>query len=179
MASLRIKPVKTVIDNAFHGTELRVARKIVAGESFLLSKGPDQYLGDGVYFYEGSLEQAEIWATRRRKFDQWGIVQAEIRLGRCLDLNVREHVTILLLVAEALRKRVSNPNEVTDAAVINYYASEIETQLETVRCAFNGGPKQNPIYVGSRIYRREMIICVRNLSNISKRSLALYGGVPK
>jgi hypothetical protein len=174
MAKLQVQESNTVIDNAFHGTELAVAKRLANGESFKVSTGLDQYLGQGVYFYEVSLEQAESWVNRKR-YEEYGILQATVKLGRCLDLNTPEHRKILQYVAAALEKKVGSSEEVTDAAVIEYYASEMEKRLETVRYAFSQDTKSGPIYRNSRFSAREMILCVRKLQNIRKVDLVVTG----
>jgi hypothetical protein len=125
-----IRYVEKIVPDAYHGTELGRAKSIEVSRTFDESRGPDHYLGDGVYFYEASRWHAFAWAKRRWGTVAVGIIRATINLGRCLDLSSYEHRSLLRQVRrELLEKGV---NSITDAVVINFFATMI-TEVDSVR----------------------------------------------
>ncbi len=97
MAKVRVEKAERIVADAYHGTELSVAERILAGEGFQIRPDPedDPYLGDGVYFYEGFLEPAERHARDRRKYKDYAVLLATVRLGKCLDLYAEKYVSEL------------------------------------------------------------------------------------
>ncbi len=77
----------------YHGCDRSVAERIFAGESELLGSSNDyDWLGNGIYFWEGSHDKALKWATESRNVVEPAVVGAFIRLGNCLDLLDIEHI---------------------------------------------------------------------------------------
>jgi len=130
MAKQEVENPDHVVPEAYHGTELGTAQRLSKGEPFRWSTNEDRYLGDGAYFFEGCSELAVIWA--KPKFPKYGVLCASIRLGRCLDLHSVKAIRIVRKVRDSLSKRRPE-KEITLAAVINFYAEEINTRIETVR----------------------------------------------
>jgi len=62
----------------YHGTTRESALKILASKKFLISKGKNQWLGEGVYFFENDLKQAYNWCTKARKYSNWVIIKSRI-----------------------------------------------------------------------------------------------------
>ena len=87
--------VDKIVPDAYHGTELKTALKILRGKNFIPSRGKETYLGDGVYFYESSLWHARQWCQRRFPGLRHGVICAAINLRRCLDLHNYEHRKLL------------------------------------------------------------------------------------
>jgi len=170
MADLRVDLLNHSVPNAYHGTSLEGARSIKA-EGFKSKKSLRSYLGDGVYFYEGSVNLARNHATKRRRLRKYAIIQATIQLGRCLDLNTPEHCRILRIVRSVLIKRKrENPEDLTDAFIINWYAYNVEKELDTIKWTLTKLAWEQ-IYPKSLIRYTEPIICVRNVERISDISV--------
>lgn len=166
MTLAKVSRLRQIVENAFHGTTWATAKKIEV-EGFEIGKSPKGYLGDGVYFYEGSKMLARNHVTKRRRFVKWAILQSTINLGKCLDLNTPEHRMILEAVREVMIEEGGyDPEDLTDALIINWYAVEYETELETIRWNLSD-PLWPAIYPRSRIRRSEPIICVKKRNNIS------------
>ena len=158
------------VPDAYHGTELGVAKRIEKGERFKKSKRDDLYLGDGVYFFEGSSELAQDWAKWR--FKHYGIICATIQLGFCLDFHTVRAVQIIRFVEEKLKKKMPGKT-IQIPAVINFYVENINPKIDTIRAT---NVKVNrPIIEEDKFYLSELIICVRNLNNIKKVSLVEQG----
>ena len=167
MAKLEaVTHINKEVPDAYHGTKLMDARKIKA-EGFEVGRKRDSYLGDGIYFYEGSIELARYHVANRRGLKRYGILQATVQLGKCLDLNTPEHRDILKTAREVLIENTEeDPDDLTDAFIINWYACNYDTEIDTIRWTLF---KQSwgQIYPRSRVRHSEPMICVRNIANIS------------
>jgi hypothetical protein len=181
MTTFSVPKLNKVVPDAFHGTELSIARQIRDQQTFVIGKNEKLYLGDGAYFYEGSAELADIWARRegsRRGWQTYGVLQAAIQLGRCLDLNSPEHRRELEEWAEELVEQVKgikDPKEVTPAWVINYFVKKVcKGKVDTIRCSYFS-PEYGEVIPDSKIFRSRLVVCVRNPQNILKISLPIMG----
>jgi hypothetical protein len=151
-----------IVLEAYHGTSADNEEEIKE-EGFRLSKGRNQFLGDGAYFFLHSSWHAEDWASKQRGYDTIAIFQAMVDLGRCLDLYVPEHRQILRKVHSELEERGVDP--LTDAVVINFFATQICT-MDTVKAPYVQ-PKYGKIFPGSRFDDYvQNLLCVRNRGNI-------------
>ena len=164
----------------YHGCENEVADRIIAhNEEFTLSTNQNDWLGDGVYFWEANPYKALDWA-KEKKFERPAVVGAIIDLGNCLDLlnqNDQDEVSRsfddLKKSFEALGE--SNPlpenniktgNHVLDCMVINnLHQDNIFQQIppyDTVRGMFQE-VSARALYHTSAIFRGSHIqISVRN-----------------
>lgn len=176
MAFPSITYQKKIIPDAYHGTTLRQAEDICGSSTFVKTRYEDSYLGDGVYFYESSYISAVDWSVKIYGNDaKTAVLKCSIDLGKCFDLHNKEHQQILAIVSERLRERVE---KVTDAFAINYLATNIVPDIDTVRCpVVKKSPQLSKIFSGSRIYiNSEIYICVRNLAQIL--SIQIYREEP-
>lgn len=77
----------------YHGCDVSVAERIFNGEDELKpSDNEYDWLGNGIYFWEGSHDKALKWAEDSKNIKSPAVVGAFIRLGRCLDLLDIEHI---------------------------------------------------------------------------------------
>lgn len=170
---MKIPYIEHIIPEAYHGASLAKAKEIVKTGTFNVSRRKDNFLGDGVYFYEGSEWHAAQWAKRITSNGNIGIICATINLGRCLDLHNYKHRTLLKYVRRELRRK--GIEEITDALVINFYANTIEpfdTVYET-----HTVPELGKIFPESRFYEfTQLMICVRNQKMITNIQLVFLGG---
>lgn len=170
MLKAEIKKFDRMVPNAYHGT-YRVNAGNILREGFKITRNPHNYLGDGVYFYEGSIQLARNFALNVRKFGSYAIIQANVQLGICLDLNTPEHCEILKAVREAIiEEDKDKEKDITDSFVINWFICHCNPEVETVKWTLTKhrkNNKTNKIYPGSRIKPNEPMICVRNIGNIS------------
>ena len=124
---------RTVI--AFHGTTKEAAERLVRGVPFARSENNDDWLGHGIYFWEYAPQQAWWWAERRYG-EEAAVVDALVRLGRCLDLLdpanarllVEAHSDLVRVLAESGERAKSNANahKYLDCAVFNYLFEKLE-----------------------------------------------------
>jgi hypothetical protein len=71
----------------FHGCDKNIADNVIRhGGSLLKSENSYDWLGHGVYFWEGSYERALEWAKQHRAIKEPAVVGAFIKLGNCIDL---------------------------------------------------------------------------------------------
>lgn len=77
----------------FHGCDLSVVDKVIAGKENLLASTNDyDWLGSGIYFWENNEERALEWAVELSKrpgssVKQPAVIGAIIDLGYCFDLT--------------------------------------------------------------------------------------------
>ena len=78
-----------IVSNAYHGTSVESAHSIL--ENGYTPSKQEEFLGDGVYFYLGSIDDAAHHAKRRRNIRQYAVLRAEVLKGHCLDLSAGPH----------------------------------------------------------------------------------------
>jgi hypothetical protein len=186
----------------YHGCERDVGLKIVRGEQSLQpGKSTFDWIGQGIYFWEGDPIRAYEWANKkkvRNHIKDPFVIGAVIDLGNCLDLLVRENVDIVRYAFESFKevqktaglplpKNKSAPKDDSpdlvmrflDCAVIDHLHSIIEgpnrpeglEPYDSVRAVFEEG---EPIFEGSKLIdKNHAQIAVRNLKCIKGYFLPL------
>ncbi len=160
----------------YHGTTGAAARAVVRGGALRVSQNRWDWLGDGVYFWEYGPVRAWEWA-RGRYGDQATVLRADITLEGCLDLvDLRgtrrlkrafgPFCAMLQSVGAALPRQKGKARSL-DRAVINFFASEVEPAIRTVRAAFFEG---QPLWKGSGLLEEAHV-------QIAVRDPQLIGGV--
>lgn len=163
---------KTVI--AYHATSRERMANILKTRTFQISRKHADWLGDGVYFWEGTY-RADEWAHEHFPAEP-AVIQARIKLGECLDLcdapGYRDDVRQAFQCVEQSYPKLGRQPPVNDLrkkyhaldrTVFNYLHNEIWS-FDTIRCPFPEGP---PIYPGTVITTQQHIqLCVKNLSCI-------------
>jgi len=75
---------RATVVTGYHGTSADRGALILSMGRFLVSENDWDWLGHGVYFWEGEV-RAHEWATQRFGKEA-AVIQAKINLGLCLDL---------------------------------------------------------------------------------------------
>jgi hypothetical protein len=167
-----LKHIEKIVPDAYHGTSKTNARRI-QNSGFRISDGSHQYLGSGVYFFEGSMLSALQWAKRSFPSIECTVLHAIVNLGICLDFHNPEHADFIVEMKEAIVTRqktlpADDPNRfspITDAVVINGLADLV--QIDTVRASYVSIKSGRKIFPGSHFFNpQQLIICVRNLDRI-------------
>jgi hypothetical protein len=184
VASRAVKYDRLVV--GYHGCDVEVADRVLAGERFALSENDYDWLGSGTYFWEYGADRALAFAQaqlERGRINAPTVVGALIQLGQCFDLMdtrytrlVSKFFPVWKLQMETARaplprnegKAPDNLLRRLDCAVLNWLFDFLKTEtgeeFDTVRCAFAEG---NPIFDGSRIHEQSHIqIAVRNTACI-------------
>jgi hypothetical protein len=187
----------------FHGCDVAVAAKVIAGEEHLnpSTKSYD-WLGSGAYFWEGSPHRAMEWAedmaarpgTSPNRIQRAGVVGAIIDLRNCFNLfdsaaldELRDAWNLFKLTSDRdgfplPENKGGTPDRLgrfRDRAVIEFmHTLRQETGLpmyDSVRAAF---PEGGRLYPGAGFTKRSHIqIAVRNLACIKGyfRPIATHG----
>ncbi len=158
----------------YHGCSRETARRILSGAPLLPSANEWDWLGEGVYFGENAPARAYEWACQRF-CSEAAILEARIRLGRCLNLLDTQHFADLrrayaVVVAELTAKSLPIPENKPDGRrfldqrVINLYCrlrGEVSGRpYQTVRGCF---PEGEPLYSGSAVLSKTHIqVAVRD-----------------
>ena len=167
----------------FHGCDLALARRVVAGEEQLRpSLNLYDWLGSGLYFWEDSPARGLRWAQAEAvrdtgKIRQPAVLGAVIHLGNCLNLIDTEHLdlvagahrTYLAMAAETgnTPARNSGPGlraRYLDQAVFETLhrlrQAEGKPAFDTVRAFFAEG---TPLYADAGVRALDHIqLCVRD-----------------
>ena len=102
----------------FHGCDLDTFKNVIyKHEKLLASHNSYDWLGNGIYFWENSLDRAEEWATSYcnrynknhpdEKPKEPAVIGAVISLGHCLDLTDYGSSSILKTGYEILKLELS------------------------------------------------------------------------
>jgi hypothetical protein len=165
----------------YHGCTEDVARRVVQGESFLLSENAWDWLGQGVYFWEYAPFRAREWANfkSRQTGENPAVLEARIQLGVCLNMLDTEHTIDLDLISDIMVGRADNlellqnnasGGHFLDRAVIDGLCDSIATggtPVQTVRGCF---PEGEPLFPTSKILRKAHV-------QIAARDLACLGSI--
>ncbi|MFT5126913.1 MAG: hypothetical protein ACI8W8_000510 [Rhodothermales bacterium] len=165
----------------FHGCDRDLAEAVLSGEQDLVeSRNNYDWLGQGIYFWEGNLERAQRWAIDRQTMPKSSIahpyaIGAIIDMGRCFDLMRTDHLEMLKTAHTALQLAWGDgmPQNTggtdrflrrLDCAVIQLLHEERKERsappFDTVRGLFQEGV---PVYEGAGFCSGNHIqICVRN-----------------
>lgn len=106
----------------FHGCDLDTYKKVLyKHESIKKSNNSYDWLGNGVYFWENSLDRAKDWAESNcyrynkkyphKKQKEPAVIGAVISLGHCLDLTDYGSAAILKLGYEILKFDFANSRQ--------------------------------------------------------------------
>jgi hypothetical protein len=91
----------------FHGCDKTTFDKVIKhGGSLSNSENDYDWLGHGIYFWEGSFERALEWAKNDSKVKKPAAIGAFIRLGNCTDLLDSEHLAHVKATHEILKAEV-------------------------------------------------------------------------
>lgn len=161
----------------YHGTRRSTAEAIVSRkQDFARSENADDWLGDGVYFWEYAPQRAWQWARDRYGSKDVAVLGAMIRLGNCLDLLEPANALKVKGFYEKLRDETAKaggklPRNVRakkhlDCAVFRYTAAIFEEQsqpLDTIRGVYVPTSGKQRLWTQSWLYHEAHIqLCVRN-----------------
>lgn len=105
----------------YHGTSISNAGEIIKN-GFEISKGDEEWIGDGVYFFLNGLstkpeDQAEKWAiaqawdnkAKQLKYRRFSVIRSNIRTNEefFLDLTVEDGIDILNYLVSIFEEKIS------------------------------------------------------------------------
>ena len=95
----------------FHGCSQAVADKVLEQNEHLKSSKNDyDWLGHGIYFWEGDADRAKQWAEQCHPKDP-AVLGAFIKVGNCLDLLNIEHIKQVQKVHKILSQEYASVGE--------------------------------------------------------------------
>ena len=92
----------------YHGTTISRGESILKNKYYFVSYKEDEWLGNGVYFFEKDINQAVDFCTKARRYDDYIILKSKIEAEICIDLDRLETMTILDKIAKKINKRYKN-----------------------------------------------------------------------
>src|SRR5690606_20147599 len=136
-----------------HGTSFDSAKQILSS-NYGLSKGDDEWLGDGVYFFVPGVstktcDLAEKWAIARAwdngkkalKYREYCVLQSNIQVdeSKLLDLTVEDGVEILSYLVDRYKEKIDSIGKKLkfyDGLLLNLARGEGFLPLEVVKGNF-------------------------------------------
>ena len=180
MASFKFTYLYEEILDAYHGTHLRTANKILREQKFEIGqRNEDLFLGDGIYFYEGSLYRAKWWAQKKYRNQGIGVLRARIELGIFLNLNDPNHQDVLIAGRVPIEKRIGR--NCTTTAILNLFAAI--HRIDTIRASIPINPRPElsdfMIWKMRRFSAKnpEIILCVKTPERVLDIRME-YRGIP-
>jgi hypothetical protein len=166
--------------SGYHGCSKETAESILVGEPFLASANEWDWLGEGIYFWENAPARAHSWA--RQRFGARGtVLEARIKLGRCLNLLDTKHFADIAKVYDAIVADLTelelpvpenkpDGRRYLDQRVLSLYCrlhGEVTRRpYQTVRGCF---PEGVPIFPGSGILSKTHVqVAVRDTRCIER-----------
>jgi hypothetical protein len=147
----------------------------MAGEPLLPSIRRYDWLGVGIYFWEYGPFRAREWAETRFGAEAAAVLEATIRLGRCLNLlDIEHHARFAEAYERALQEASRDGTTIPenrgtglhyrDRHMIEFYCrtavEDTGVQFQTVRACY---PEGEPLFPGSRLLSRTHVqIAVRD-----------------
>ena len=173
---------KPLIVIGFHGCEQKTRDDLVNCKKQMIHSDKDyDWLGHGMYFWEGNIERAWQWAQEKDGIKIPSVIGAIIDLGLCLDLIDSKYLKMLKTAYILLKtsyknakiilpeNKKRNPGDTTllkelDCAVIETLHSILdqndEKKFDSTRGVFWEGPE---LYENTDFREKNHIqICVRN-----------------
>ena len=166
----------------FHGCDKSLVESLALGKDILKpSQNGNDWLGDGIYFWENNVTRALEFAEEKQKREpdtikEPGVIGAILQLQYCLDLTDRESLLelekayqTLVETFKQLKKPLPKNKEnmllrPLDCAVIksmDLLSLKIgATPYDSIRASFSEG---EPLYPNAGIDKKNHIqICIRN-----------------
>jgi hypothetical protein len=166
----------TQVTRAFHGTWLDVADEIIRTTFKMSPPDSGAYLGEGVYFFENQPSHAERWARRDKPAgSKVAVISSDVRYGRLLNLTDRQHCDLLGWFKREYERKTART--VSLATAIDIAAEKLNVEVvKANRVPANRVPRQSSGLMDLGFSADvEMILAVRNLSNILSRDLVWSG----
>lgn len=139
--------------DGYHGTSFDSAKEILSS-NYELSKGDDEWLGDGVYFFVAGVstrtsELAEKWAITQSwdndkkefRYRNYCVLQSNIQVDECnfLDLTIEDGVEILSYLVDRYKDKIDSIGKnlkFQDGLLLNLARGEGFLPLEVVKGNF-------------------------------------------
>ena len=152
---------------AYHGTKIELAKEIIHSKKFIRSTEEQEWLGDGVYFFQDDKRQAEDFCYKARKYENWSVIEVDISAEKLLDLIDTETFELFEEFAKQLKNKYKTckdgqPRKLMNAVIINTLYKL--NAFDLVRAVFpipkrECAPRTN-------ISPMQIQICVRNMNCI-------------
>lgn len=121
---------------AYHGTSLENAKKICKSSNeinFKISCGENEWLGNGVYFFDNK-QDARDWSKKVRRFEEIGIVSAVITADEDKMLNLISNDNHIKLFTNTLNTIKQKSEKYKDKNInTNYTALAIKILIEKIK----------------------------------------------
>ncbi|MCD5406232.1 MAG: hypothetical protein LRZ99_00885 [Desulfotomaculum sp.] len=149
----------------FHGTTVANAEKILQEGRFKISADEDEWLGEGVYFFENDIKQAYYWCVKERNYKSWAILKGDIKAEIIFDLTLTDHWEEFLKILKEIEKRYKKRKDGTPRKLLNFVVLNIiykQKPYDVVRAVFDVSEAETPTFKRTNIKPVQIQLCVRN-----------------
>jgi hypothetical protein len=166
----------------FHGCDMKLVRELSLRNTELrFSSNGNDWLGDGIYFWENNVTRALDYAKEKMKREpdiikEPAVIGAVIHLKNCLDLTDRESLLEMekayeyavgafskseLSLPKNKKDMLLRPLDCTVTKFLDQLCRDAESPTyDSIRGSFFEG---DPVYSGAGIYKKNHIqLCIRN-----------------
>jgi hypothetical protein len=148
----------------FHGSDVERCEQICSNTRYHISNSEEEWLGNGIYFFENDIAQAEYWCTTVKQYNEWGIVKSDIEATVVIDMLLIENIRLFERVAKEVKNKYlklkdGTKRKIVDAVIFNMmYALQA---YDMVRCVFDATYIKVSLE-RSRIKPMQIQLCVRH-----------------
>lgn len=164
------------VTTGYHGTLLKSAEEIVRTQFKMSAPDSGAYLGMGVYFFDNQPSHARRWARRGlAPGSQVAVIASDVKYGRLLNLTDKQHCDDLAWFKREYERKTQTP--VSFAAAVDIAAEKLNVDVvKANRVPGNPTPRYSSGLMDLGFSADvEMILAVRNLSNILSKDLVWSG----
>lgn len=107
----------------YHGTTVLRGENILSSKQYSISYKEEEWLGQGVYFFEKDIQQAVNFCVKARKYEDYIILKSKIEANICIDLDNLETMKILERISKEINKRYmklkdGSPRKLKNAVIL-------------------------------------------------------------
>ena len=151
----------------YHGTTISRGESILNNKYYFVSYKEDEWLGNGVYFFEKDINQAVDFCTKARRYDDYIILKSKIEAEICRDLDNLETMKTLERISKEINNRYLKLKDGSPRTLKN---SVILDRLYKIK-QYDVVKKTFPILKTTNINNTNFIwvqvqLCVRNIACI-------------
>lgn len=159
----------------YHGTKPDAAEVIASTGVFkYTNRCEEDWLGNGVYFFQDDQEQTKRFCSKARCWDSFVIIRCQISVedDNLLDLVMIENYDYFEKTANTIKNKYQNKKNGDARKNINSVVIDIminankKRRIDVIRGAFQV-PQKFPVE-RTNVIPTQIQICVRNVSCISK-----------
>lgn len=147
----------------YHGTSKEAATSILNSKCFKISNDDEEWLGEGVYFFEDDPIQAVDWCTKVNRFSEWSVLKSDLEAEKVINMLDRKTYTQFKELSKLVKGKYNTRKDRKPRKLINSVIFNMMYNIEKydmVRAAFQIPSAE--CADRSNILPMQIQLCVRN-----------------